>query len=177
MLNRLFGRGGREQAARALYGAIVAQARRPEFYLQGAVPDTVDGRFDLLALHVFLVLHRLRGDGARSAALAQALFDLMFADMDHNLREMGVGDLSVGRKVKTMAKALYGRIAAYEPGLGDQAVLADALARNLYRGAAVDRGALARLARYVTAAAAALAGQSTDALLAGQVRFDSFEGP
>jgi len=171
MLNRLFGRGRKREAARALYIAIVAQARRPEFYVQGAVPDTLDGRFDLLALHVFLVLHRLRAEGGETAGLAQTLFDLMFADMDQNLRELGVGDMSVGRKVKTMAKALYGRIAAYEPGLNDAALLADALGRNLYRGRPPETGVLDRVQRYVRATAAALAGQGVETLMAGQVRF------
>lgn len=171
MLNRLFRRNRREEAAAALYEAAVAQARQPVFYLAGAVPDTLDGRFDLLALHVFLVLRRLRAGGAATTALAQAVFDLMFADMDSNLREIGVGDLSVGRKVKTMAKALMGRIAAYDPGLGDPAALAEALRRNLYRGAAVEPVALEFVARYMSAAAADLAQQDTAALLEGRIRF------
>jgi cytochrome b pre-mRNA-processing protein 3 len=171
MLNRLFGRSRKDEVAAMLYEAAVAQARRPEFYLRAAVPDTLDGRFDLLALHVFLVLHRLRADGAQTAALAQALFDLMFDDMDANLREIGVGDLSVGRKVKTMAKALMGRIAAYEPGLADPALLAEALGRNLYRGRPVDPAAVAQVARYVSAAVADLAGQATEALAAGKIGF------
>jgi len=171
MVMRLFRRGAREEAAAALYQAAVIQARRPEFYLAAAVPDTLDGRFDLLALHVFLLLQRLRADGRRTAGLAQAVFDLMFADMDENLRELGVGDLSVGRKVKTMAKALMGRIAAYEPGLADQPTLIRALGRNLYRGRPVAAEAVTQVARYVGAAAQDLAGQSTEALLAGRVRF------
>jgi cytochrome b pre-mRNA-processing protein 3 len=171
MLKRIFGQGRWDEAARSLYGAIVAQSRRREFYLAFAVPDTLDGRFDLLALHVFLVLRRLRDDRGRTARLAQKLFDLMFADMDGNLRELGVGDLSVGRKVKVMVKALYGRIAAYESGLSQGQQLADALGRNLYRGAAVDDRALACMTSYVRAAAADLEEQALDALLAGQVRF------
>jgi len=175
MLKRLLGLRPYDAPARALYDTIVDQARRPEFYLHAGVPDTLDGRFDLLALHVFLVLHRLRADGDRTAALAQALFDRMFVDMDRNLRELGVGDMSVGRKVKTMAKALYGRIAAYEPGLTDPAAMAEALGRNLYRGQPPAPGIVERLGRHVSATAAALSHQSTDALLAGQVRFDPFQ--
>ncbi len=171
MLKRLFGPSRTDRIAASLYEAAVAQARRPEFYLQAAVPDTLDGRFDLLSLHVFLVFHRLRDDGARSTALAQAVFDLMFADMDNNLREIGVGDLSVGRKVKVMVTALLGRIAAYEPGLTDPAALIDALGRNLYRGQPVAAEAIARVARYMAVAVADLAGQRTDALLEGKIRF------
>lgn len=170
MLNRLFERS-RRHAATALYGAAVAQARLPVFYLVGAVPDTLDGRFDLLALHVFLVLRRLRVGGAAAADLAQSVFDLMFADMDSNLREIGVGDLSVGRKVKTMAEALMGRIAAYDPGLTDHEVLAEALRRNLYRGAAIEPAAVQFVARYVSAAANDLALQDTAALLDGRILF------
>lgn len=175
MMNSLFGRGHMDEAARALYIAIVAQARRPEFYVRAAVPDTLDGRFDLLVLHIFLVLHRLRAEGRRTSAFAQKLFDLMFADMDQNLRELGVGDMSVGKKVKAMAKALYGRIAAYEPGLTDAAVLADALGRNLYRGRPPETGVLDRVQRYVRATATDLASQGVEALLAGQVRFAELE--
>jgi len=175
MLRNLFGLARNDEAARALYEAIVAQARRPEFYLDGGVPDTLDGRFDLLALHVFLVLHRLRVDGPRTAGLAQALFDLMFVDMDRNLREIGVGDMSVGRKVKTMAKALYGRIAAYEPGLTDTGVLNEALGRNLYRGNPPEPRIVERVQRYIAATASALAEQRAESLLAGEVRFAEFE--
>lgn len=173
MLNRLFGRNRREEAAAALYGATVTQARLPLFYVAGAVPDTLDGRFDLLALHVFLLLRRLRAAGAETAPLAQSVFDIMFADMDSNLREIGIGDLSVGRKVKAMAEALMGRIAAYDPGLADPAVLAEALRRNLYRGASVERSAVDFIARYTAAVAADLARQDTGALLEGRVRFDN----
>ncbi len=171
MLMRLFRRSAKDEVAAALYQVAVTQARRPEFYLEGAVPDTLDGRFDLLALHVFLLLHRLRAEGPRASALAQAVFDLMFADMDRNLRELGVGDLSVGRKVKTMAKALMGRIAAYEPGLASPSVLIEALRRNLYRGQPVADEAIVNVARYVGAAASDLARQDPEALLAGRVRF------
>lgn len=158
-----------------LYEAAVAQARREEFYLSLAVPDTVDGRFDLVALHVFLLLHRLGREGRPAKRLAQALFDLMFADMEANLREMGVSDLAVGGRVKTMAKAFYGRIAAYEPGLeaarNDPAVLRDALARNLYRGQPVDTGVLDAVAAYVRRQDALLAEQSLADLGDGRVGF------
>ena len=175
MLKKLFGRRRHEEAARSLYEAVVAQSRRPDFYLRAGVPDTLDGRFDLLALHVFLVLHRLRASGAATADLAQTLFDLMFEDMDRSLRELGVGDMSVGRKVKTMAKALYGRIAAYEPGLADAAQMDEALARNLYRGQPPEPAILASMRRYIAAVVAALAGQGADDLLAGRIQFVDFE--
>ena len=132
-LGRWCRRDPREARARALFEKGVAQARRPGFYSRCGVPDTVDGRFELIALHVFLVLHRLKADRPETAELAQDLFDTMFQDMDQSLRELGAGDLGVGPRVKRMAQGLYGRIAAYEAGLeGPEGELEAALRRNLY---------------------------------------------
>jgi cytochrome b pre-mRNA-processing protein 3 len=161
MFERWFARKPTEDNSEEIYRRIVAQARRPEFYAAGGVPDSLDGRFEMLALHVFLVLHRLqreRGDPA-CAALAQALADRMTADLDANLREMGAGDLGVGRRVKRMAEALYGRIAAYEAGIdGGEAVLRQALRRKLFGTVEPDEGQVATMARYVLAGYDLLAG-------------------
>lgn len=173
-----FGKPREGDSARRLYDAVVKRARTPALYQRFRVPDTVDGRFDLVALHAFLILRRLKRDHARTARLAQALFDLMFADMDESLREMGVGDLSVGRRVKQMAKAFRGRVAAYAAGLdadGDTE-LAAALGRNLYRGGAVDVDALAAMAAYVRHQAAALDAAPLEALIAGTVAFAPLAG-
>jgi cytochrome b pre-mRNA-processing protein 3 len=171
----IFGRPPKREPVRELYARIVAQARRPEFYLGGGVSDTPEGRFELVALHAFLVLRRLRRERARAAPFAQALFDLMFADMDVNLREMGVGDLSVGRQVKAMAEAFFGRVAAYDAGLsgGDDA-LADALRRNVLRGAAPRAEFLADLVAYVRREASSLAAADPDGLLQGDWSFGAF---
>ena len=116
-----------------LYDVIVAHARRPVFYTVLGVPDTVNGRYDVIMLHTYFVMKRLKAIGAEASTTSQALFDYMFADMDKNLREMGVGDLSVGKKVKAMATAFYGRIKAYDEGLGGgPEQLADSLRRNLF---------------------------------------------
>jgi cytochrome b pre-mRNA-processing protein 3 len=158
--------------ARRLYVRIVAQAREPAFYARLGVADTIDGRFDMVALHAFLILRRLKGDRAATARLAQSIFDVFFADMDQNLRAMGVGDLSVGRTVKGMAKLFYGRISAYDEGLvAGERVLADALARNLYRGADVEKHALEAMVGYVRREADALEQQPVDRLLGGDVIF------
>jgi len=117
----------------------------------------VDGRFDLLVLHVFLLMHRLGTEGRETRSVNQGLFDLMFADMDRSLREMGVSDMSVGKRVKEMARAFYGRVDAYEPALNDLAKLEEALARNLYRGAEVKQSSLAAMAHYIQKQVAALA--------------------
>jgi len=159
-----------EAAARRIYDAAVAQARRPEFYRDFGVPDTVDGRFDMVALHVALLLRRLRAasEGERGRALAQAVFDAFFADMDASLRELGVGDLGVGRQIKTMATQFYGRLASYDDGLdGDPKALVAAIARNIYRKADPAAARAAALGEYVRAADGGLAAAGTEAILAG----------
>lgn len=159
-------------AATLAYRRVVEQARHPAFFIECGVPDTVDGRFELICLHAFLYLHRLKRERPAAAPLAQRFFDTMFGDFDRSLREMGTGDLSVGREVKRMAAAFYGRIAAYEQGLdADAAALAPALARNLYGTAPPPAASLAAMAAYVRRAAACLDGQPAAELLAGHVGF------
>ena len=155
-----------------LYAGLVAQARQPAFYAHCGVPDTVDGRFDLISLHLFLVLHRLKGDHPESAELAQAVFDLMFGDMDQSLREMGAGDLGVGRRVKIMIQGFYGRIAAYEKGLDrEDDTLQAALRRNVYGTVDPSPACLEALAAYVRQQVTALAEQGYPDLAAGAVVF------
>jgi cytochrome b pre-mRNA-processing protein 3 len=181
---KFFERRRREQIAHDLYVTVINQARLPDFYLRFGVPDTLDGRFDLIVLHAFLIMRRLRqvkaeeGEG-QAREVAQALFDLMFADMDQNLREMGVGDMSVGKRVKQMARAFYGRVAAYDDALAAEgAGLAEALRRNLYGTVEgdLDCAAVQLVADYLVAQAAHLAGQGADDLLAGRVTFQALEG-
>jgi cytochrome b pre-mRNA-processing protein 3 len=165
----------RDNAYRA-YTAIVEQARKPAFFLDGEVPDTVDGRFELIALHVFLALNRLKADRAATADFAQELFDAMFADLDRGLREMGASDIGVGRHVKEMAKGFYGRVVAYEEGLAaGEAGLGEALLRNLYGTVKPSAASVARLARYVIRQAQLLAGEPLDSLLAGKIKFDPLD--
>ncbi len=126
------------------------QARQPRFYTDYCVPDTVDGRFEMVTLHAFLVLRRLKGATESSSNAAQDLFDLMFEDMDVSLREMGAGDMGVGKRVKAMVQAFYGRIASYEAGLaGAQRTLEAALLRNVYATAQEGQENAAELARYL----------------------------
>ena len=171
---RVFPGNPQEEPARALYVAIVEQARQPAFYARLGVPDSVDGRFELLILHCFLVLRRLRADHAEAEGLAQTLFDTLIYDMDQSIRESGVGDLKVGPKLRQMAEAFYGRIKAYEGGFaaeGDEALEA-ALRRNLYGTAeGVPEGAPAAMAAYLRCQDAALAAQETAALQRGEVVF------
>ena len=161
-----------QRAAARAYEHVVAQSRRPEFFAGIGVPDTVDGRFELICLHAFLYLHRLKREQKQASAAGQRFFDLMFTDFDRSLREMGTGDLSVGREVRRMAEAFYGRIAAYESGLAaDDATLQAALARNLFGTAAGTQGGLDAMAAYLRREAADLAAQDTGRLLAGEVVF------
>ncbi len=175
VFSRLFKREEAKDTAQLLYVGLVAQARHPDLYARLEVPDSLDGRFDAVALHVFLVLNRLkREDGAAAAALAQNLVDAFVDDMDRSVRELGVGDLGVSRRVKLMAQSLYGRAAVYEEAvaLPDDERLAAALARNLYgTKEATAPATLTATARYVRAAIAALAGQDIAALAEGRVAF------
>jgi cytochrome b pre-mRNA-processing protein 3 len=142
----------------AIYGMIVAQAREPLFYQELGVADTVNGRFDLLLLHLWMVLRHLRGLPG-GVELSQAVFDHFCADMDANLREMAVGDLKVPKEMQKLAEAFYGRAAAYDMALSDNSeALARAIDRNVLDGGQIDNAR--RLAAYTEAAIGALARQS-----------------
>lgn len=172
-MSRKFSRKSTKSNAEALYTRIVRQSRRQEFYADLDVPDTLDGRFDLITLHVFLVLRRLNAEGNSTENLGQALFDVMFMNMDASLREMGVGDLSVGKRIKKMASAFYGRVAAYDAPLlaGDCAGLSDAIARNLFRGEMVRKDVKDGLANYVLATWSHLMSQPCERFRLGLVDF------
>ncbi len=146
-----------------LYSRCVAGARHTFFYTTLGVPDSVDGRFDLLVLHLFLLLSRLK----KNPQMASDITDIFFADMDQNLRQMGVADPGVGKRIRVMLDAFYGRIAAYESARGDEAALSAALIRNLYGTAPVPEFAPAALLDYVRRAEAGLAALSPEAFQAG----------
>ena len=170
MILARFRRNSQAHTIHALYGTIVAQARSATFYADYRVPDTVEGRFDLIVLHLVLLLNRLaRAEAARG--LGQDLFDAFCRDLDANLREMGVGDLAVPKRMQTFAEAFYGRQAAYLAALdaADERVFEKALARNIFP-AGNDAGA-AQLARYARAAVTSLDAQDDGALLRGEVVF------
>lgn len=158
-----------------LYGGIVAQARQPGFYKALGVADTVDGRFDMMVLHTFLVLRRLQGEGETAKNFAQQVFDTFFDDMDSSLREMGATDTGVPRKIKSMVEAFFGRSSSYMEALntGERARLAEALARNIFPeteelGSDVMATCL-RLADYVTTCAETLGRQDVGDLMCGTV--------
>ena len=173
LISFLFGRRREPVQTGNLYRAIVAQSRKSDFYSRLGVPDTLDGRFDMIILHAFLVMRRLGRVGAEGAVLNQALFDLLFADMDSSLREIGVGDLSVGKKMKIMAQAFYGRVEAYEAGLktAEASTLQTALARNLYGTVAPPEQGLEAMTAYVKRADAILTLQADNEIMAGNPAF------
>ncbi|HZP69632.1 MAG TPA: ubiquinol-cytochrome C chaperone family protein [Pseudolabrys sp.] len=149
----------------------MAQARLPVFYREYGVADTVNGRFDLLVLHLALVLDRMAQD-PQLLETGQALFDHFCSDMDHNLREMGVGDLSVPRQMRRVGEAYYGRAKAYRAALahGSQDELADALKRNIDAGREAGHAAVTRLAAYIMEAVGHLREQPAAQLATGALR-------
>ncbi|MBM3559660.1 MAG: ubiquinol-cytochrome C chaperone [Alphaproteobacteria bacterium] len=162
-----------------LWTALVAQARAPVFYRDLAVADTPLGRFEMLALHAVLLFRRLKDEGPEGRAVAQAVHNRLFSDLDISLREIGVGDMGIAKRVKTYARNLYGRIAAYDEGLaaGD-AVLAAAVRRNVFAGdAAVPEAVVESIAGYVRDVARALSSQGGAGLLAGRVDFGPLPSP
>jgi len=182
MLQRLIRQFRSDSRADRLYGQIVAQARQPVFYARYGVADTAEGRFDMIVLHVVLVMRRLRETSADGRALAQALFDTFFADMDRNLREMGTSDLSVPKKVRAMVEAFYGRAAVYDTAIEAASLegMCAALDRNLFAGKATPDGVTPdsvteAMARYVLACGDRLARLSYDDIRAGRLDWPVIE--
>ena len=168
-----FSFGSKDDSAYLAYRTLVNQARSPQFYLNVGVPDTLDGRFDMIVLHMFLVIDRLSAEGKPADDLRQRLFDVMFDDMDQALRELGVGDLSVGKKVKTMARAFYGRLAAYDEAFRstEAEMLENALKRNVFAEIDVAEERLQALAAYMRLARGSLKVLTFEALAAGESGF------
>jgi cytochrome b pre-mRNA-processing protein 3 len=181
MILHLFRRPPRAATIASFYGMIVAQARRPVFYRSYLVPDTVNGRFEMVTLHTVLVLRRLEGETGPLRRLGQGLFDAFCQDMDASMREMGVGDLTVPKKMRRIGEAFYGRLATYRDALAapDAGVLVAALNRNVFSGAADEPGA-GLLAAYMRAVSGALARTDEAALMRAEPRFpdpDSIAAP
>lgn len=171
MFGWLTKKGKNPDSAYALYTALVNQARQPGFYLQGGVADTKEGRFDLILLHAFMLFRRLKGSSAQKE-LAQQVFDVMFADLDQNMREMGIGDVGILKRIRKMSESYHGRVVAYEEGvLAGDASLAAALDRNLFADTQVTPDQLAAMTAYVFATLDHLSLLDDDALLRGKVSF------
>jgi len=165
--------------AHILFGRIVDQSRQPKFYAAWAVPDTLDGRFDLIILHVSLVVNRLEAsdENKQISLLIRHLQEVLFDNMDMSLREMGVGDMSVGKKVKIMAEAYFGRKAAYQAALRadkSAAGIAASVVKNIYREQPPGENIVDQFVAYIERQAQALEKQSDEALIAGDVFFEEF---
>jgi cytochrome b pre-mRNA-processing protein 3 len=173
MIFNLFRRTPQNGSIASLYGMIVAQARAPAFYQDYGVPDTVDGRFEMVVLHTVLVLRRLEAEPGPIRRQGQAVFDLFCRDMDASLREMGIGDLKVPHEMRRIGEAFYGRKAAYEAALDAShcEALAAALARNMFGSSSGLAPAAARIAAYMQKAVRDLATQDCEAFMRGEVTF------
>ena len=171
---KLFRRAGpADDVTLRLYGTVVEKARDPAFYARLAVPDTVNGRYDMMVIHTMLILRRLRGQGAAADMTGKALLELLFKDMDRSLREMGVGDMGIKHHIKRMAKAMFGRAEAYEAGLdGDAAALNSALKENLYRQSQANMDQIARMADYLRRAALHVNTESVAEIMTGVVNLN-----
>ena len=169
LLGRLFGRADRDALA-PLYQAIVATARRPVWYRSGGVPDTLDGRFDMVAAILSLVLLRLEREGEAGRGPSARLAELFVDDMDGQLRQAGIGDIVVGKHIGRMMSALGGRLGAFRDAFGPSGDLDGAIARNLYRGAVPAPGAAAVLRDGLIALRETLAATPAREILAGAWR-------
>jgi cytochrome b pre-mRNA-processing protein 3 len=167
ILNRLF--KAREKREKRLYGAIVAAARHVRFYENMGVADTIEGRFEMIVLHLFLVLNRLRGEGVED--LRQRLTDEFFADMDRSLRELGVSDVAVGKKVRKIAESYYGRVSAYDGALSaGPEILEEAISRNIYPDG-TSKNSISAMTAYFGNAAKYLGETPLEQIVLGELRF------
>jgi cytochrome b pre-mRNA-processing protein 3 len=169
-LKRLFQAPKFQAEGRQLYRQIAERARRPVFFTEYGVPDTIDGRFEMLSLHGYALFHGLKGKGAEADALGQAAYDAMFADLDASLREMGVADLGVGKRIKAMTEALNGRIQAYDRGFEtSDSELEQAVRRNVYGTTTPSDAQVLRMADYLRGIRAAFVQASFEEMCNGRV--------
>lgn len=175
MFTWLAKRSHNKRKARDLYGAVVAQARTPAFYLDFRVADTPEGRYELIALHLILALDRLGQSGVAGEDLRRETLETFITDLDDAMREFGVGDPTVPKRVKRAAGGVYARNEAYRAALAqpDNAALERALAENVYQGQ--KDMPTQRLATYVRAAVAYLGAQPADTLRSGVITFPNLE--
>ncbi|MBI1262396.1 MAG: hypothetical protein GC184_11790 [Rhizobiales bacterium] len=175
----LFGGKEGDDSPYLLYRQLVERSRQPVFYLDFGIPDTVEGRFEMISLHAFLTMRRLKHQNPEAKAFGQKVFDVMFDDMDQAMREMGVSDLRVGKKIKALAESFFGRIVAYEDGLAapDDTMLQDVLARNVYGEVTARPEQLSALAGYIRASIARLDTQPVSELMGGNIQFADIVPP
>ena len=173
MILSLFRKNTATEPVYAVYSAIVAQSRQPRFYAEWQVPDTVTGRFDMISLHLALLFRRLRAETGEQKDFSQAVFDLFFKDMDRSLREMGVGDLGVPKRIQKMGNIFFGLLAAMSEAMDrdDAEALQAELSRNIFDGATGPH--VAALADYLLAEDKALGAQPSTAITQGALSFEA----
>jgi cytochrome b pre-mRNA-processing protein 3 len=169
LLKRLFAREDDRASVRPLYIAVTERARQPHWYIEGEVPDTIDGRFEMVTLLLSLVLIRLDALGEAAAGPAALLAEVFVEDMDGQMRQLGMGDVVVGKHIGKMMSALGGRLGAYRAGLAGDTPLGDALVRNLYAGTPPRAEALAHVEARARAMLDGLNQRSLETLLAGDI--------
>ena len=169
----LFRNRAQDALTARLFAGLSAAARHPALFLDHAVPDTVEGRYDMMVLHLFLLVQRLQGGSPKARQVGQAVCDRFFTEMDRAMREMGVGDLTVPKKMTKIAELYAGCAKVYAEALaaGDRAALAAALQRNVYEGNTAMAAQADALAGYAQAAAAALAAAPEAALIEGRLPY------
>lgn len=173
MILSLFRKSTATEPVYAVYSAIVAQSRQPVFYADWHVPDTVTGRFDMISLHMALLFRRLRNESEAGKAFSQAVFDLFFKDMDRSLREMGVGDLGVPKRIQKMGNVFFGLLAALSDAMdrNDPVALQAVLSRNVFADS--QDAEVQAMSEYLLRQDAAVAGQSADTITGGIIEFVS----
>lgn len=177
MFGRLFsGKSARRRISQGIYGALVTMARNPVLFAELGVPDTINGRYDMMVMHVFLFAHRMKDQDATCRALSQDVFDAFLLDMDRGLREEGVGDISVPKRIKKMTEVFYGRVRAYEPCLEAQNLdqIALVVDRNVFPDNSNKPGSLA-LASYMLRLQAHLKSISNAAILRGELALETVD--
>lgn len=175
IMKKIFSFSKETKTAHILYRIIVEQARHPTFYRNLGIADNFDGRFDMISLHMILVIRRMKKDVGQTRKLSQALFDYMFNDMDLNMRELGIGDMGVLTRVKKMAQAFYGRLESYDLGLAqdEDTQLSAAIKRNVYRENETSEENVAAIVAYVRRESARLEATDVKDLLAGKLEFSA----
>jgi cytochrome b pre-mRNA-processing protein 3 len=173
MILSLFRKNTATAPVYAVYRAIVAQSRQPRFYAEWQVPDTVTGRFDMISLHLALLFRRLRAETGGQKQFSQAVFDLFFKDMDRSLREMGVGDLGVPKRIQKMGNIFFGLLAALNEAMdrNDATALQAVLSRNIFDGGTGPH--VAALADYLLSEDRALGAQASETITQGSLSFEA----
>lgn len=168
VLRKIFAADPFQLPAHEAYVSLVEQSRKPFFYQDCGIADTLDGRFDVIVLHMFLLTHRMKNTAPE---FLRAVWETFFSDMDRSLREMGASDTGIGKRIKKMVQAFYGRMDAYSSTIEDEAKFKESLERNLYRDNQVTDAQTALLISYIKQNLEHLHKQEAESITSGKVSF------